>query len=93
MGLVVQHLVVPVTKKFLQLRLKIWRQRPGGPQSSCAWCGFPTPPFDGSIDGIQGKSSERLLGVVGQASKGIVQSEATIIGAKHLHLFKSCLGV
>ena len=38
-------------------------------------------PFDGPIDGIQGKSAKRLLNVVGQASKSIAKGKSSIIGS------------
>ena len=92
-NLVGQNFHMPAPKKLLQLQLKIWGQRPWGPECRSLGCRFAVPPLDGGVDGIQGQGAERLLDVVCQATEGIAESEATVIGSQHFGVFESGLGI
>ena len=90
--LVGHNFQMPLSEELLQLQLKIWGQRPWGPECRSPWSRFSVPLY-GGVDGIQGQGAEMLLDVICQATEGIAESEATIIGSQHFGLFESGLGV
>ena len=92
LDLVGQYLEMQFSKELFQMALEIWAEGPRCAQGRGTWCWLALPPLDGGIDGLKRQSTIRLLDVVGETSKSIAQGKTSIMGSKHLGLFKSSLG-